>query len=345
MKPRITLPLNGALVGFGQVAEWAHLPALNTRPEFALVAVAEPLPERRARARELLPRIRLYPDLNTLLDQEPDLDFVDLCTPPGSHTMLALAALKRRCHVLCEKPLALAAPDFRELKKAAIQADAALVTVHNWKYAPLLARVTKLVHAGAIGRVHQLTWEVYRTPASGGGLTAWRQEAADSLGGILIDHGWHAFYLLRDWIGGVPQAIKARLRDEAGDSQGVEVEAEVDIQFPTASAHLFFTWLAAQRRNQGRLQGSAGEIILADDLLNLKRGQTLIESQVFPVRLSAGSHHPEWMAGVLDEFLEEIQHPDKRGQNFTEAQTCGRLIRLAYRSHQAGGTWRYPVPQ
>lgn len=332
-------PLKGAVVGFGKVAELAHLPAFNHRPEFGLVAAVDPLPERRARAQELLPHIRLYADVDTLLTREATLDFVDICSSPGSHTPLARAALQRGCHVLCEKPLTLVAQEFQELQEAATRNQAALVTVHNWKYAPMLTQTTKMIQDGAIGDMKKLQWEVFRTTASGGGLSRWRQEAATSLGGILVDHGWHAFYLLMGWAGAVPGALKAHLKKNAGNSPGVEVEAEVEMQFPTTSACLFLTWQASQRRNQGRLQGSKGEIILADDQLSMTRGEFLIESQAFSTRLSAGSHHPAWMQGVLDEFLEEIYCPDQRGQNFKEAEACGRLIRLAYRSHEVGGAW------
>jgi len=333
-------PLKGANIGFGNVAEWAHQPAFAGRSEFALVAVAEPLPERRLQARALLPRARLYDGLEALLQGEPALDFVDICTPPRRHVPLTLAALKRGCHVLCEKPLALAPDEFREIEVTLAQTPAALVTVHNWKYAPLLALATAWLRAGTIGTLRHFSWEVYRTPASGGGLTQWRQDPAAAAGGILVDHGWHAFYLALAWAG-APRALKARL--VKGPDSPTEVEAEVELQFPGATGRLFFTWRASERGNRGRLTGSAGEIRLEDDALIRLAGASVMESRAFPEKLSAGSHHPRWMAGVLAEFLEEIHDPERRGRNFQEAQTCASLIRLAYGSHEAQGAW-LPLP-
>jgi predicted dehydrogenase len=330
--------LRGAIIGFGQVAELAHLPALKKRPEFLVVAAADPLSERRIRAQGLLPESHFYPDLESLLAGEPGLDFVDICTPPGGHVPLVEVALNHGCHVLCEKPLALAPEEFQQLKEAADRTATALVTVNNWKYAPLVSLATKMVRAGAIGKVQRLEWEVHRTSAAGGGLSAWRQDPANSLGGILLDHGWHAFYLLLEWAGGQPRSLRARLREDAAIPQ-VEVEAEIELKFPDLEARLFLTWQARQRSNRGRLQGTAGEIILADDHLSRLAGATLIESHSFPEKLSAGSHHPQWMAGVLDEFLEEIWVPEKRGRNFREAQDCARLIRLAYHSQQRRRAW------
>ncbi len=334
----IVSPLKGALIGFGKVAEMAHIPALAADDRFQIVAVAEPLPERRTQAQALLPQARLYEEAEQLLAREPALDFVDICTPPRDHTALALAAFHRGCHVLCEKPLTLDPEDFGALKTAMNQADRTLVTVHNWKHAPLLALGRELAARGAVGVVETVEWEVHRTSGGGGGLTAWRQEEGQGLGGILIDHGWHAFYLLMGWAGQVPQALSARLGFGAGQS-GVDQEAEVRLRFPSCQGHLFLTWRAKERRNWGRLRGSAGEIVMADDHLILSPTGRPEEIQSFPAKVSAGSHHPDWMGGVLEELLAEIADAPRRGGNLREAELCALLIRLAYRSHMAGGAW------
>jgi predicted dehydrogenase len=339
----LNLPLQGALIGFGKVAEMAHIPALAADARFQIVAVAEPLAERRGRVQALLPLVRLYDQAEELLAREPALDFVDICTPPRDHTALALAALGRGCHVLCEKPLTLEPDDFRALKAAAARADRTLVTVHNWKHAPLLARGRELARSGAVGAIETVEWEVHRTSGGGGGLTAWRQEEGQGLGGILIDHGWHAFYLLMAWAGEIPKALNARLSFDA-DQTGVDQEAEVRLRFPSSQGHLFLTWRANERRNWGRLSGSAGEIVMADDRLVLARSGRPEEFQSFPAKVSAGSHHPDWMGGVLEEFLTEIAHPDLRGGNVREAELCALSIRLAYQSHRAGGGWLDVTP-
>lgn len=331
-------PLRGALIGFGKVAEMAHIPALAAKPDFQIAAVADPLPERREQARVLLPQARLYERAEELLAREVGLDFADICTPPRDHTPLALAALRRGLHVLCEKPLTLEPGDFLALKEASLQAGRALVTVHNWKHAPLLAQAAGLARSGAIGDLQMVEWEVHRTSGSGGGLTAWRQEGGQAMGGILIDHGWHAFYLLMGWAGAAPKALNARL--VFGDEQeGVEQEAEVGLRFPAGQGRLFMTWRAGERRNLGCLSGSAGEIVMDDDRLILAPFGRPPETRSFPDKVSAGSHHPQWMKGVLDEFLHEVADPGLRGRNLSEAELCARLIRLAYRSHREGGRW------
>ena len=338
MSSPTNLPLKGAIIGFGKVAEAAHLPALKGLPDLKIVAVADPLPARRARAQELLEGVLIFPDLESLEAGGPPIDFAVVCTPPGGRLPLVESALRRGWHVLSEKPLALDQDDFQKLELAQAAGGSALVTVNNWKYAPLLSLARRLVQEGAIGRLQRLDWEVYRTMASGGGLSAWRQDPANSLGGILVDHGWHGFYLLMAWAGAEPHTLRAYLA-EGAEEGGVEVEAEVELGFPGVTARLFLTWLSDARSSRGRLKASAGEIILADDRLSHIAGRQVVEERTFPEKLSAGSHHPQWMPGVFGEFLEEIRVPEKRGRNFREARMCGRLISLAYCSHQAGGAW------
>src|SRR5262249_58874012 len=82
--------LRGAIIGFGKVAEIAHLPAWLARDDVTIVAVAEPDATRRARAAELLPAARLYGDPGELLREAATLDFVDIATPPALPAPLTL---------------------------------------------------------------------------------------------------------------------------------------------------------------------------------------------------------------------------------------------------------------
>src|SRR4051794_12304052 len=98
----MTAPYRGALIGFGFIAERGHLPAYLALPElFQIVAIADGCPARRARARELMPQARVYPDAQSLLAGEPKLAFVDICTPPRDHAAITHMAFDHGAHVFC----------------------------------------------------------------------------------------------------------------------------------------------------------------------------------------------------------------------------------------------------
>ena len=49
----------------------------------------------------------------------PDIDIVDVCTPPNSHREIALEAIRNRKHLLVEKPIAMNSREALEMLQAA----------------------------------------------------------------------------------------------------------------------------------------------------------------------------------------------------------------------------------
>ena len=89
-------PVKIALVGLGKIARDQHVPVLAQNRSFELIAAASP------HAR--FDGVRSYPDLDTLLNDIPDVDAVAVCTPPQVRYAIARRALEHGCHVLLEKP-------------------------------------------------------------------------------------------------------------------------------------------------------------------------------------------------------------------------------------------------
>ena len=61
---------------------------------------------------------RAYDDLGELLEHE-EVDVLHVCTPNDAHARLALTALERGIHVVCEKPLTVSTEESRALIEAA----------------------------------------------------------------------------------------------------------------------------------------------------------------------------------------------------------------------------------
>jgi len=339
--------LKGALIGVGHVAVGGHLPGWRERTDAAIVAAADARPERRELLLASHPGARWYDRSEDLLaDESLELDFVDICTPPASHAALARAALNRSLHVLCEKPLVLSPEELRGLPALAAQKERTLCTVHNWLWSQALSRLTNLVRAGAIGEVRRARWETLRDrPAStvaavSGGSAAeaenWRVDPAQSGGGILVDHGWHALYALSAWTGEAPLRVAARLETRQHTQFPVEDTATVVLAYPSASAEIFLTWAAPGRANRVELEGTNGLLRLDEGRLVLEREGAVIEEWTVPP-LTEGSHHPDWFSGVIEEFLGEIADLRKRGRNLAQAAVCVQVLALARESSRRSG--------
>ncbi len=96
-----------------------------------------------------------YADFRKLLDRE-DADAVMVATPDHAHAVITLAALKRRKHVYCEKPLTWSVGEARKVTEAARRAGVA-TQLGNQGQATEQARVVReLIRDGAIGRVREV---------------------------------------------------------------------------------------------------------------------------------------------------------------------------------------------
>ena len=331
--------LKGAILGVGNVALEGHLPAWIERGDVDIVAAADARPDRLAALGQALPNAKPYVSAEELLAAET-LDFVDVCTPPATHAALARAALERSLHVLCEKPLVLSPEELRGLPALAAERERTLFTVHNWKHAPVLARVSDLVRSGTIGEVRHCRWETLRDrPAVAVGDTGnWRVDPAQSGGGVLVDHGWHALYVLQAWMPTTPRTVAARLSTRKHHDYPIEDTAELMLFHPSVSAEIFLTWAAEERANRMELSGTKGKLQLDGGRLSLLDvdGSNTIEEWTFP-SLTDGSHHPDWFAGVITEFLAEAESPRARGHNLAEAALCANVLALAKESNRRGG--------
>ena len=129
-----------------------------------------------------------------------------------------------------------------------------------------------------------------------------------------------------------PLSIQARMEPFPGCSSGLEETVELVIRFSQAEARLYLTWQAPYRRNFGTVVGECGTLSINDDhILLVSKGSPPVRYEFFEA-LSAGSHHPEWMDRVVEEFYQEITDMPRRGTNLMEARQCVQLIELAYRS-------------
>jgi predicted dehydrogenase len=315
-----------AFAGFGAVAEFGHLPAYRTSDTMSAVAAADTDTTRRARGTECFGHEHVHLSLGELLAREA-IEVVDVCTPPASHVPLAIDALERGCHVICEKPLAITRQSFDDVARAAAHHGRTLFPVHNWKHAPILEAVSRLVAGGHVGNVREVSIRTLR-PGSCASVTGdWRRDPGMAGGGILFDHGWHAMYLLLHWFGQEPRSVSAHFhRDPV---TGIDDEVTAEVAFPTGVGQLFLTWRATDRANTVDLEADAGRVSVDGCVLRIERGGNATD-QVFAHSIAEGSHHAAWFTDVLDDFARALSDRRHAERALREAGWCLELIANAY---------------
>ena len=99
------MALNVLVSGLGRVAWRYHIPTIQEDSRFNLLAIADPVEERRREALETYPGIRAYSDYNEMLESEKDADMVVIASPTLFHKDQSIAALERHLAVFLEKPM------------------------------------------------------------------------------------------------------------------------------------------------------------------------------------------------------------------------------------------------
>jgi predicted dehydrogenase len=126
------------------------------------------------------------------------VDAVLVCTPPASHAEISRYFLQQGIPVLCEKPLSVDVASARAMFETAEAADVCLVMSAKHRYMTDVIEAKRLVAAGLLGEIVGCeTTFATRTEMA----ATWHVNALISGGGVLSDHGPHAFDLLRYFLG------------------------------------------------------------------------------------------------------------------------------------------------
>ena len=87
------------------------------------------------------------------LVQRPEVDIVDICTPPGTHAEIAIAAMAAGKAVICEKPLAVTYAQASGMAQAARGSGVLNAVGFNYRRLPAVSLMKRMVDEGAVGTV------------------------------------------------------------------------------------------------------------------------------------------------------------------------------------------------
>lgn len=149
-------PLSAVLCGAGNRGLDGYGWCASKRQELLeIVAVAEPLPSRRAVAveRHAIEPARVFRDWAELAKAEKVAEVAIVATPDREHVEPALSLLARGYHVLLEKPMALSLADCWRLVEAAESSGRFLVVGHVLRYSPYFRAVKAFLQSGKLGDV------------------------------------------------------------------------------------------------------------------------------------------------------------------------------------------------
>jgi predicted dehydrogenase len=267
-----------AVIGAGNIARRAHLPAWNAQD---IARVAMVVDARRDAAEAVAAEFgipRTGSDVREALD-DPTIDAVDICLPHHLHATVALSALAAGKHVLLEKPLAIDVPSARQVVAAARIAAArgtVFMAAENWRYAPVAVEAADVLRSGALGEPFLLRSSLEMQLALA--EDAWRARRDLSGGGVLIDSGIHAVSVARLLMGEVAGVVALRGKQLLPALAPSEDTIALLTRFADDSCGVLdFTWCSPRRQACYAFEVFATEGSLRFDIvtgsLMVSRGQ------------------------------------------------------------------------
>jgi predicted dehydrogenase len=257
--------LRAGIVGTGWWTQTEHLPGLQSRSDVEVTALCGRNPEKLA---ALADKFRVP---GRFTNWQELLEHIDLCvivTPNSLHHPIAMAALAKGLHVICEKPLALTAAQAREMAAAAAGRHLQTLTFFTHRTIAAAAQLKRLVDEGFLGTPLHVSASYFSASHFAPGKPAsWRMRRAEAGTGVLGDIGSHLIDLVRFWLGDFAK-VSGQWQQRTFDRPGGKVDADEDVSFLAqlkcgAQAVFQVSKLVAGRGNYQRVElyGDKGSLI------------------------------------------------------------------------------------
>lgn len=214
------------IVGFGKIAQDAHVGAIEDSTRFFLHSVAD--------RNDVAAPVPRYPDIDAMLSAQDRPDAVAICTPPHVRFYLARQALSRRAHVLLEKPPCTSLDQAETLRTIASESGISLFCAWHSQFAPAVAPAREWLTTRRVTRA-RINWREDVRFWHPGQAWIWEQ------GGFgVFDPGINALSIatkilptplvLRDALLRIPENCETPVSAELtlSDANGIDVTASFD---------------------------------------------------------------------------------------------------------------------
>jgi predicted dehydrogenase len=251
--------LRFGFVGFGRMGI-THLSILNTHPSVNVAAVCD---QSSTMLKLVDKHIKLptYTDYRKMLDGVT-LDCLVISTPTDFHGEVIKAAIDRNLHVFVEKPFTLTAAEGREV--VAHLGNKPLVNQVGYvnRFNEVFMEVRRLLDAGIIGDVRNITSEMYSATVLKDTKSGWRSKKKLG-GGCLYECASHCIDLAV-YLAGQPAKVVGSIMQSIYSSEVEDLVSSTFMYDNGASGAIAVNWSDESYRkpaNVVKIFGSGGRII------------------------------------------------------------------------------------
>ena len=198
-----------AVVGLGHIGK-RHAQMIQQDSDAELVAYCDVKPREELNLQET--NIPLFSSILEMLQSGIEIDVVNICSPNGFHAEQSILALEHKCHVVCEKPMALSKADAEKIIFKSLEVSRNVFAVMQNRYSPPSVWLKEVVSNGTLGKTFMVQLNCYwnrddRYYKKGG----WHGDGKLD-GGTLFTQFSH-FIDIMYWLFGDITNIKANFKD------------------------------------------------------------------------------------------------------------------------------------
>lgn len=200
------------------------MPALLEIEGARVVAVAD---VNEARSRHVAARYGIegvFNDPQSLIRSRA-ADVIGVLVPPAAHLEIAAMAVKEGCHILVEKPAALAMSHADALVDLAQTNGIHALMGFHMRFHRLIRRARDYVRSGGLGRIESIH-TIWNSPRPDRNIPDWRRRRVNG-GGSLVEIGVHLFDLWRYLLQADVEEVFALARNGVRDDENASVSARM----------------------------------------------------------------------------------------------------------------------
>jgi predicted dehydrogenase len=192
------MKLKVGVVGGGRIATESHLPVLKSLANVEVTAICDQQSDAVRSAASKYGVKAIYTDLEGMLSKE-NLDVLDICTPPFTHSSLSIQAMEAGCHVLTEKPMATSVQDADKMIGSMKKNNVTLCVVHQNLRNPAFLKLHRMVKSGSFGDLLSVDAKTFERK-DGEMVTNPKHWGHKLPGGVFFEILPHPVYLLQAFL-------------------------------------------------------------------------------------------------------------------------------------------------
>jgi predicted dehydrogenase len=339
-------PLNIAVVGSGIGAEhiqgYAQLPGL-----FKVSSLCDLAPERARKVAKTHGIERIDYDFEAVCHR-PEIDVIDLCTPPNLHFEQIIYALRAGKNVICEKPLVASLQQLDAVAAVEAQSGVKIMPIFQYRYGHGLQKLKYLVDHHLTGEPFVFNVEVAWWRDAAYYDNPWRGRRATELGGALLSQAIHALDMVL-YILGPANSVRAKVNTRVNN---IEVEdcVAMSIEMANGSLGVFSVTLGSPEqisRHRFTFRNVSAESNREPYKNSCDPWTFVCSSTEATERLGTILNQiplqPEGYAGQFERYHEALRSEGELPVTLSDARATLELIAATYHSSETDRTVELPI--